>query len=444
MRFLSQSVAVMLCTVAVTVCAALLFVYFYGAAKQAPADGGMAAAEVVLLENDALLYQSGAFSGNQIKEMLMNLSVNVNTFTYQGGTYRLRSEGFSANGRRYQLLRLIPVLRLSGYYIPFILFIGIVFVAVFAAASAVVQRRNTRDIIAPIVNLTGETENLRRGELETAIPGGGCGEVGALTGAIEQLRIKLKDSIYYQQRVDDNRKFLISSISHDLKTPVTSIRGYIDGVLDGVADTEEKKRDYLKKAAAKTRLINTMIEDLLLFSKLDLNQMPFKTENTDIARYTQEFVRDNAEDFARERKSICFENTLAEVRYVSIDRDKFKRVLQNIADNAKKNIESGGGTLLVSVRENASSVILEFRDNGIGIKKEALPHIFDRFYRGDSARPAEGSSGLGLAIAKQIVEGLGGRVWAVSKDGGGASVMIALKKRRGSGGAGSNEARIDY
>src|SRR5690606_29390525 len=118
------------------------------------------------------------------------------------------------------------------------------------------------------------------------------------------------------------------------------------------------------------------------------------------------------------------------VNYTLIDTTKFKRVLQNIMDNAKRSIEEHTGQLIIILRETNSSVVIEFKDNGKGINKKDLPHVFERFYRADTAREVRGSSGLGLAIAKQIVEGLGGRIWAVSEIGQGASIIISLKKVR--------------
>ena len=110
-----------------------------------------------------------------------------------------------------------------------------------------------------------------------------------------------------------------------------------------------------------------------------------------------------------------------------LDMNRFGRVIQNILDNAKKNIAHGSGRVDVTLRRKLHNVILEIHDNGVGIKEEELPHIFDRFYRADSARKIRGSSGLGLAIAKQIVEGLDGRIWATSVYGKGTSILISLK-----------------
>jgi signal transduction histidine kinase len=384
---------------------------------------------VVVMENSGIIYSSEDFTMFEIKEMLMNLSIENNYYEYGNKRYSIDEENFSAeNGSNYKIITLNQIINISDYYRSFIVFVFIVFLAVYIIASIIVQKQNLKNIIIPITDLTKVMEKLRNGELETSITDKGYGEVRELGSAIEQLRLQLKNSIYYQQKVDENRKFLISSISHDLKTPVTSIIGYIDGVLDGVADTDEKKRYYLSKAIEKTKMINTMIEDLLLYSKLDLNQMIFEKENVDIVKYAESCIEDNSEEFIGENKRIIFENELSASCFVVIDIEKFKRVLQNIIDNAKKNIEEQTGQLKIILRETSSSVIMEFRDNGKGINKQDLPHVFDRFYRADTAREVKGSSGLGLSIAKQIVEGLGGRIWAVSEEGQGASIIVSLKK----------------
>lgn len=427
--FLTQSILILISTILITSCFGFAYIYFYNILNTSHVTGGLDQTAVVVMESDNIVYNSEDFTILQTKEMLMNLSIENNYYEHEGNRYRINAENFiMENGSNYRIITLNQIINVSDYYRSLLVFVLITFLIVFVITSLIVQRQNMKNIIIPIIDLTKETKKLRIGELETAITDKGYGEIRELGTAIEQLRLQLKNSLYYQQKVDDNRKFLISSISHDLKTPVTSIRGYIDGVLDGVADTDEKKQYYLSKAIEKTKVIGTMIEDLLLYSKLDLNQMTFEKGKVHIEKYIENCTQDSLEDFLRENKRIIFENKLSGPYFVMIDIEKFKRVIQNIMDNAKRSIETQTGQLKIILRETNSSVIIEFKDNGKGISKQDLPHVFERFYRADTAREVKGSSGLGLAIAKQIVEGLGGRIWAISENGQGASIIISLKK----------------
>lgn len=428
-RFLTQSILILIGTIVITGCLGFTYVYFYNILNESHVSSGVGQTAVVVIEDDNIVYNSEDFTMLQVKEVLMNLSVDNDYYEHENKKYSLSEENFiMQDGSNYRIITLNEIIYVGDYYRSFITFVFISFLVIFVIASIIVQKQNLKNIIIPITDLKKETERLRIGELETAITEKGYGEVRELGVAIEQLRLQLKNSIYYQQKVDENRKFLISSISHDLKTPVTSIRGYIDGVLDGVADTDEKKKYYLSNAIEKTKMINTMIEDLLLYSKLDLNQMTFEKDKVDIIKYIDSCIEESSEEFTLENKRIIFENNLLTSYFVIMDVTKFKRVVQNIMDNAKRSIQKQAGQLKIILRETNSSVIIEFKDNGKGISEHDLPYIFDRFYRADTAREVKGSSGLGLAIAKQIVEGLGGRIWAVSEIGHGASIIISLKK----------------
>lgn len=428
-KFLAQSILSLTATIIITSCAMFIYIYFYDLFNKTSFSSGLGDTAIIVIENDNIIYNNEEFSGLEIKEMLMNISVEDNYYNHDNIDYRLDLEKFTTlNNEKHMIITLNPIVNIGHVYIRLIIFVFIIFLLVFSIASTIVQKQNMKNIITPIINLREETERLRNGELEAAITDQGYGEVKDLGNSVEQLRLQLKNSIYYQQKIDDNRKFLISSISHDLKTPVTSIRGYLDGVLDGVADTEEKKKYYISKAIDKTKLINTMIEDLLLYSKLDLNQMPFSKEKVNIVKYMENCLEDSVSEFERENKKLLIENHLSSEPIIKIDREKFKRVIQNIMDNSKRNIDCNCGLLTIILRDTKSSVIIEFKDNGRGINHEDLPYVFERFYRADTARTIEGSSGMGLAIAKQIVEGLGGRIWAISENGEGASIMISLKK----------------
>ena len=257
----------------------------------------------------------------------------------------------------------------------------------------------------------------------------GDDEIREVLRALEKLRIKLDESVRTQMRYDDNRKMLISSISHDLKTPITSIKGYVEGILDGVAQTPEKKENYLRTVYAKADMLDNLIDDLLLYSKLDLHQIPFHLEPTDIARYMRDCVDESAPEMAQSGIAMTLEDRLAIPYAIALDRERMRRVFTNLFDNARKYMDKSEGCIQVVLRETPQTVVVEIADNGPGIPFEDLPMIFDRFYRSDTARSAAQGSGLGLAIAKEIVEGHGGRIWVVSQEAKGTQFMISLPKQ---------------
>lgn len=428
-RLFSQNMLVLLCTVVITSCISLAFGYFYTQANKIPTGSGAAHTDIIVLRGAELLYSTGGLSPARAQEIVMYHEMGQKTCEYNNMQYSLDVEEFSKQGD-YRIIKLSPILNTSEFYQFMIGFVVVVFFITFLAASLVSQRYNLENIVRPIVNLKRQTELLSEGELDTAVPDEGEGEVRELCRSVEQLRLKLKESIYYQEKYDDNRKFLVSSISHDLRTPVTAIRGYVEGVLDGVADTAGKRERYLRAALDKTALMSSMIDDLLLYSKLDLNQLPFDMEKVDIAAYMEDCVADNRLAFEREDKTVSLQNGLDRPVQVIMDSARMRRVVQNILDNARRHIEPGMGAVTAELREVGATVIVECRDNGSGIPQKDLPHVFDRFYRADNARKAEGSSGLGLAIAKQMVEGMGGRIWATSEPGRGTSIMVSLRKAR--------------
>lgn len=304
------------------------------------------------------------------------------------------------------------------------------FLIVYVIISGWISRKITHEIVKPIEQLKQSALQISDGELDSIIPEDADGELLELCRALEQMRVKLKESIYLQRKYDDNRSFLISSISHDLRTPVTSIKGYIEGILDGVANTPEKQTQYLLTAQRKAALMNTMIEDLLLYSKLDLKQMPFNVNPVDFVSYVEHCVEENQALFEQRNVHATLQIDSINNRTVLLDAERFMRVLQNIIDNAIFYNDNDLPTITFMLRETYSSIILEIKDNGIGIKAEEAEHIFDRFYRSDRARKVESGSGLGLAIAKQIIEAHNGHIWANSQLGIGTSIFISLPKQR--------------
>lgn len=324
---------------------------------------------------------------------------------------------------------LLAPLEYSGPDLVYILLgLGMIYILAFIATNIVITYQMTRGISRPINLLQKAAFEIRNGNLDYQITEEGDNEIQELCRDLELMRIRLKDSVNLQLKYEDNRKMLISSISHDLKTPVTSIKGYVEGILDGVATTPEKVEKYLKTIYFKANQVDRMIDDLLLYAKLDLKQIPFNFTPIDIACYLQDVLDESDPEFRIKGVALEVFNHLSRQYVLSLDLDRMRRVITNILDNSLKYMAKDNGRIAVFLRDTPSSVIIEFRDNGSGISEEDLPYVFERFYRSDASRHEVKGSGLGLAIAKQIVEGHDGRIWAVSHGQEGTSIMISLRK----------------
>ena len=329
-------------------------------------------------------------------------------------------------GSRGSLLLLEPVDNYASGFMSLLLIVIISFILTFVLTNITISYQFSRSIIRPLLSLQSAAAEITLGNLNYPIVEEGDQEIQALCRDLELMRIKLKDSVHTQLKYEDNRKMLISSISHDLKTPVTSIKGYVEGILDGIASHPDKVERYLMTIASKAHQMDQMIDDLLLYAKLDLNQIPYNFEKLDIEQYLLLCLHESEPELELKQIKIALHNELDQKRYVSIDRERMKRVFINIFDNSCKYMDKDRGEINVFLRETLTSVIIELRDNGLGINEGDLSRIFDRFYRSDVARSK--GSGLGLAIAKQIIEGHNGRVWAVSHGTEGTSIMISLSK----------------
>lgn len=311
-----------------------------------------------------------------------------------------------------------------------VLVILIVLIISFVIVNIVNSYSLSKKIIKPVEILKNATTEISRGNLECEINEVGDEEIMELCRDFEVMRIQLKDSIRMRAKYDEDRKMLVSSISHDLKTPITSIKGYVEGILDNVANTEEKREFYLRTIYSKAENIDLMIDDLLLYSKLDLKQIPFNFEKTDIVEYFKYCIYEVKPELEKVNIEVNLENNITDSKYVKIDLERMKRVIMNIIDNSRKYMDKDQGKIDIMLRETNLSIIIEIRDNGIGIDKDKINNIFDRFYRADAARSQTKGSGLGLAIAKQIVEGHKGRIWGISHGNKGTSILISLAKIR--------------
>lgn len=287
-----------------------------------------------------------------------------------------------------------------------------------------------KSIIFPLESLGEVMEELKEGEL-VAKPieraEHTAKEIQQLTENFENMRDALIESIKEQRNLENNRKELIASISHDLKTPITSILGYVEGLQEGVADTQQKQEKYLQTIHTKSLALNHLIEELFLYSKLDAEAISFHYERINLVQFLQHIVEELQ---LMDRQLSIRMQTTEDYLYVAIDRMQMNRAIMNLIENSMKfKKDDEPLTILLDVYRDGSSIILRVVDNGQGIPKKQLPYVFDRFYRGEEARTTDtGGSGLGLAIVQQIIEKHGGNVQIQSKQMTGTIVSITLEE----------------
>ncbi|WP_442604218.1 ATP-binding protein [Paenibacillus sp. KN14-4R] len=288
----------------------------------------------------------------------------------------------------------------------------------------------SRSIIRPLTKLKNAMKRIEAGDLEFQVEPTSRDEIGELSVAFEQMRNQLQHSIHTQIQYEENRKELISNISHDLRTPLTAIRGYVDGLGDGIADTQEKRQKYIDIISSKAEEMDHLIDELFLYSKLDLNRLPFQFEIVDFHVFLLDLSEELEFDLGKQGVHYSSNITLEPETYVLVDRDKLKRVFANIIDNGLKYMDKTEKTIHLTAFMTKDDVVIQLKDNGQGIEPDALPFVFERFYRADLSRNSHtGGSGLGLAITKQIMDGHEGTIQADSTVGESTCITMTLPRR---------------
>ena len=222
---------------------------------------------------------------------------------------------------------------------------------------------------------------------------------------------------------------LIASISHDIRTPLTAIRAYIEGLLDHVADTPEKRDKYIKTIYNKANEMDLLLNELTLYSKIDTNRIPYNFSKINVMEYFDDCVEEIGLDLEAKNIGLSYFNYAGDDVQIIADPEQLKRVIHNIINNSIKYLDKPKGFINIRVKDVGDFIQVEIEDNGKGIAAKDLPYIFDRFYRTDVSRnSSKGGSGIGLSIVKKIMEDHGGKVWATSRLGIGTIMYFVLRK----------------
>lgn len=306
----------------------------------------------------------------------------------------------------------------------------ILMVFIMLMLSALVSFVVYRQFAKPLVRLKKAAEQIGSGNLEEPIelPNNRDDEVGELCESFENMRKKLSDFTKTKMRYEEENRQLISNISHDLRTPITTIKGYVEGIMDGVADTPEKQERYLKMIYNKANEMDRLINELSLYTNINNNAIPYEFHRVSVKDYFNDCMEEVYTTLVSKNITFTYKNYCDEDVMIIVDPDQLKRVINNIVTNSIKYMNKEFGQIDINIYDNDAEVKVSISDNGRGIDSESLPHIFDRMYRADSARQSRGGSGLGLAICKKIVEEHGGNIYATSQVGNGTTIVFTLKK----------------
>ncbi len=288
-----------------------------------------------------------------------------------------------------------------------------------------------RSILRPLNTLHAATDAMKEGNLDYSIEGDPEDEIGQLCVDFEEMRIRLKELIEVRLRYEEDTKELISNISHDLKTPITAIKGYAEGIMDGVADTAEKQAKYIKTIYTKAIDMSSLVDELSFYSKIDCNTMPYTFTSINLHDYFCDCIEELTLDLEVKNIEIIYNNETEGSLKVYADAEQLKRVINNIIGNSVKYIGNKKGQIKIQITDSGQYVKVSIEDNGQGIAAKDLPYVFERFYRADASRNStKGGTGLGLAIAMKIIQDHTGSIWAESEEGKGTTIYFTLKKHK--------------
>lgn len=287
-----------------------------------------------------------------------------------------------------------------------------------------------RGIDIPVRQLSEGTKKIADGNLDFEIDLPFMDDhMAELCRSFEYMRKRLKESADRSMENESENRKLISNITHDLKTPVTSIKGYAEGLIDGVADTPEKQQKYLRTIYNKANEMDGLINELTFYAGIDTNRVPYNFAKINISDYFDDCVDEIGMDLESNGIELHYKNYLDRSTLIIADPEQLKRVINNIIGNSVKYMNKDKGDISIRLKEEEGSVVIEIEDNGAGIDARDVPYIFDRFYRADQSRnSSKGGSGLGLSIVKKIVEDHGGRVWAQSRQDIGTTILMEFRK----------------
>ena len=283
----------------------------------------------------------------------------------------------------------------------------------------------------PLAALSDGAERIRNHNLTQDIVYSGDMEFENVCHSFNEMRAAIQEGQEKNWKYEKARTDMIAGISHDLRTPLTAIRGTIKALLDGVAATPKRQQKFLETAYRRAGDMDVLLNQLFYVSKLETGNMPFTLSTIELSAFIKNYVRGKQELLENEQIEMTAD-TKEVTSYVSVDAEQLQRIFDNLLENS---IKYGAVTPLeirISLERSDRGFSICFSDNGTGVAEEKLPYIFDEFYRADESRNRKEGNGLGLYIVKYLIEVMGGRVWAENADG--LRIFMEIGEERQNGG----------
>ena len=307
---------------------------------------------------------------------------------------------------------------------------GVLCIAVLVIMSQIFTGNLVKHTMEPLDELAAGAKRIRENDLTEDINYSGDIEFENVCDTFNKMQKHILREQEKNRKYEKARTDMIAGISHDLRTPLTAIRGTIKGLMDGIASTPEKQDRFLETAYRRTGEMDLLLNQLFYLSKIETGNMPITLRKIEISSFIKNYVQakqglmeTGKEELVEETKEITAE--------VAVDPEQLQRIFDNLLENSRKYGEKVPLKMKIGLRKTPGGILIRFSDNGVGVPENKLPHVFDEFYRVDESRNKKEGNGLGLYIVKYLIEAMGGTVWAENEDGFVVSMELPLGERKG-------------
>ena len=307
---------------------------------------------------------------------------------------------------------------------------GVLCIAVLVIMSQIFTGNLVKHIMEPLDELAAGAKRIRENDLTEDINYSGDIEFENVCDTFNKMQKHILREQEKNRKYEKARTDMIAGISHDLRTPLTAIRGTIKGLMDGIASTPEKQDRFLETAYRRTGEMDLLLNQLFYLSKIETGNMPITLRKIEISSFIKNYVQAKQGLMEAEKEELV-EETKEITAEVAVDPEQLQRIFDNLLENSRKYGEKVPLKMKIGLRKTPGGILIRFSDNGVGVPENKLPHVFDEFYRVDESRNKKEGNGLGLYIVKYLIEAMGGTVRAENEDGFVVSMELPLGERKG-------------